>query len=68
MYLYFLSTKMILFQASDFTNLSLQDGYVIDVILRKNSRFYLFENEHVSLYPNKHIGSQIIDFDIYLIL
>ena len=66
MYLYFLSTKMNLVPASDFTILSLQDGYVIDVILHENSRFYFFENEHVPLYPNKHIGSQIVDFDIYL--
>ena len=55
---------MTLFQASDFSILSLPDGYLIGFTLPENPRLYIIENELSSHYPYKHIGSQMLEFDI----
>ncbi len=57
---------MTLLQATDFSILSLPDGCFIDIdfTLPENSRPYIIKNGLSSHYPYKHIGSQLVEFDI----
>ena len=55
---------MSLFKASASSSLAIPDGYLIDFTLSENPRLYISEIELSSHDPYKHIGSQMLEFDI----
>ena len=55
---------MTLIQATDISILNRSNDYFIDFTLPVNPRLYIIENGLSSHYPYKHIGSQLVEFDI----